>query len=360
MANKPWPPGIDPSGAGLRIRIWGKGGKLIYQETIPGDLGKGHLASAIKRRQELMARRRAGLPLSEDDTSATDQKFLEAAQGYLKTLDVRNTTSIEYERVLNRYWVPAFHNRLMTSIRENEVLERLAEFKIGGKTKRNALGVLNSVYRHAGIDSPASKIRPKKQQKPPIQRYKPEERAKLLKYLEGDAKVFYGLQFGCGLRPGEALAARFDRFDGEYLVVDQEIVRRELVATTKTAKHRRVYVPTWLRPWIQGMPSRFNTAGFLFLNQLGEWRKNTNFFDKRWKLAHERARIAYRHPYVCRHTRAAELLSIGVEPAKAAAQLGHSVQMFLNIYSEFIDEFSKQDDSIFEGVGISQKPATVK
>jgi len=59
--------------------------------------------------------------------------------------------------------------------------------------------------------------------------------------------------------------------------------------------------------------------------------------------------LAYRIPYCCRHTRAAELLSKGVMPARAAKELGHSVEMFLNVYSEFIEEYSDEDVSLLEG-----------
>ena len=52
--------------------------------------------------------------------------------------------------------------------------------------------------------------------------------------------------------------------------------------------------------------------------------------------------------YTCRHTTATQLLSQGVPPAKGAEQLGHSVQIFLNVYSEWIDEYSDMDNSILE------------
>lgn len=38
--------------------------------------------------------------------------------------------------------------------------------------------------------------------------------------------------------------------------------------------------------------------------------------------------------------------------AGAAAQLGHSVQMFLEIYARFVEEFGKADFSMYE----SEKP----
>lgn len=85
--------------------------------------------------------------------------------------------------------------------------------------------------------------------------------------------------------------------------------------------------------------------------------------DEAWRKAHEswniknrKQQVPYRIPYVCRHTRAEELLSTGVEPGDAAAQLGHTLEMFYRTYSEWISEYSQaKDKSRFEGV-TAQKP----
>jgi hypothetical protein len=42
------------------------------------------------------------------------------------------------------------------------------------------------------------------------------------------------------------------------------------------------------------------------------------------------------------------LLPAGENPAEATQKVEHSVQMFLEIYSEFIEEFSGVDNSILE------------
>ena len=49
-----------------------------------------------------------------------------------------------------------------------------------------------------------------------------------------------------------------------------------------------------------------------------------------------------------RHTRAAELLTNGVPPAKGTEQLGNSVQVFLTTYAEWIEEYSGLDNALLE------------
>ena len=49
-----------------------------------------------------------------------------------------------------------------------------------------------------------------------------------------------------------------------------------------------------------------------------------------------------------RHTRATELLSKGVNPAKAAKQLGHDKETFLKTYADYLPEYDGGDDSLLE------------
>ncbi len=84
---------------------------------------------------------------------------------------------------------------------------------------------------------------------------------------------------------------------------------------------------------------------------------DTDVFLAAWKEAHTALGIRYREPYVCRHTKAAELLSTGVHYADAAKYMGHTVEMFLRTYSEWIEEYAglaDQDDSRFEGVPLAK------
>ena len=49
-----------------------------------------------------------------------------------------------------------------------------------------------------------------------------------------------------------------------------------------------------------------------------------------------------------RHTRASELLSKGVNPAKVAKQLGHDKETFLETYADYLPEYDGADDSLME------------
>jgi integrase len=230
------------------------------------------------------------------------------------------------------------------------ILERLVSFDITPKTKRNAVAVLASTLRYADVSpNPCDNIRIKRGQKPPILRYRPEEVAQLLSKLNGAPLAYFTIMAATGMRPGEILALEWPDWNGERLSVSKQIVRRRLVKTTKTSVRRTVYVPQWARQTINEQPTRFS-GSYIFQNATGSHHLDTDVFNSAWRRAHEKARVPYRIPYTLRHTRAAELLSQGALPALAARELGHSTQMFLTTYSEFIDEYSDQDLDVLEGV----------
>ena len=346
--TKKWPTGIRPSGKGLQIRIW-ENRKLVYQETIECEpTNRAAIAAAVKRREFLVARLRAGVGLGEVEPEL--QVFRDVALDYLETLDARDNTTREYYRILANWWVPELGPIPVQEITAAHIKRILALMPVTSKTKKNRLVPLFGALKHGNIQPPY--IRLKKHQKPPVDRYSPAERESLLSILDGQSKAYFTILFSCGLRPGEALALEWCDYDGEQLHIRKSVSKRK-VSPVKTAVRRKVYVPTWARPIIGALPSRF-AGGYFFLNSMGTVFLDTDTFNTDWRAAHRKARIAYRVPYACRHTRAAELLSVGVLPAKAAKQLGHSTEMFLRIYSEFIEEYAKEDAGLLEG-GVGKK-----
>lgn len=343
--NKSWPVGIRPSGSGLLIRIW-KSRKLVYHETLPcqDPTARTSITAAVRRREWLISRLNLGLSVGLE---AGDVKlFEEVAQEYLDTLEGRDSTLVEYHRILNNFWYPALSTTPLNEITGAKIKKVMSGWGVSTKTKKNRLNPLYGVFKYAEIQPP--KIKFQRSEKKRVERYTPAERDKVLSKLAGQAKVYFQLLFATGLRPGEALALEWSDYNGEYLNVSKSISKRRL-GPTKTGNRRRVYVPGWVRPCLNAHTTRFS-GGAIFQNSDGRHCLDTDLFNRAWKMAHTKARIPYRIPYTCRHTRAAELLSVGVHPARAAKELGHSTEMFLRVYSEFIDEYSQEDTSLLEGV----------
>ena len=250
------------------------------------------------------------------------------AQEYLETHQGKHSTKLGYLNILNKYWIPLFSKRPCASITTREIKLALSRIDASSKTRDNALGPLRGVLDYAEVfPNPAAIIKTKKAQTKPIERYTPLERDKILSCLTGDVYVYFALLFGCGFRPGELKGLLRNDFDGEHWHVHQQIVRGKLIESTKTCHRRKVYVPLWVRKAMKEMPTRIDSPYF-FVNENGNFYKDTRRFNRAWKKAHKRKQMHYRTPYVCRHTRAAELLSKGVLPPLAAKQLGHSTAVF--------------------------------
>ena len=333
-------PGIERQGRGLRIRVYWRG--QTYTETDPGSCDAGHIRRAVKRRDWLLSRLRVGLPIVEGDSRLLSK----VAEGYFNSLAVKSSTLRSYKNIWG-YW-KAYAHLSPDSITTAMIRETLANMDVSVKTKKNALIVLSGVLRHADVNpNPCAVIRFKRDQKPKIERYSPEEWDKVFARLEGQARVYFALLRATGLRPGEALALQWSDYSGEEIDVSKAIVRGALV-TTKTNVRRRVYVPQWVRPILDTHVTRF-AGKQIFLTTHGQRYGDSNELNKAWRKAHTKARVPYRIPYTLRHTRAAELLSQGASVPLAAKQLGHSVQMFLGTYSEYLEAYSSEDIRALDG-----------
>lgn len=370
-----YPKGVRPDGAGLRIRIF-RGGKLVYSETLQGDPHSKALIKRAKDRRAAIAEKiDLGEPLFDATTPAAS--FPEAAQHWLDSLQVDPDTRQWYVNILNSKWMPHFAHATVGHITEGAIKSALASFGVKVKTQKNYLGPLRLVLDHAGVrPNPAQGIKwPRKKtqgEKPEVYKFEPEERQRVIAALDAisekaealhqkaprrrysahwaaTARVFFPLLFATGMRPGEALALRWQDYDGETVFVGATHTRNKRKDQTKTGVSRRVYVPKWVRPRLEQHPTRFK-GGAVFVNSQGTPLTDTKRINPVWREALKKSRLPDCDPYACRHTRASELLSLGVTPAEAAAQLGHNVAMFTWLYSKWIPGYSgKPDYSHLEG-----------
>src|SRR5690606_2861983 len=118
--------------------------------------------------------------------------------------------------------------------------------------------------------------------------YTPKQRDALLSALSGQPKVYFAVLFGCGLRPGEALALQWTDYDGQELDISKQITKRRREESTKTNMRRRVYVPAWVRDILRGHSTQF-AKGYVFLNSHSGPYLDTDIFNNAWRSAHKKA-----------------------------------------------------------------------
>ena len=272
--------------------------------------------------------------------------FGNLAQSYLDQTDVKPSTGSSYKQILNQYWMPALATKPVYAIRPSHIREILASHNVSQKTKKNALIPLRQVFK-LGLEeeiiasNPVDAVKIKRHQKPAIQRFTPSEKTKILGRLEGDSWLFYKLAFETGMRTGEILGLRWEDVSGDVILVERAMVRREITGT-KIHKVRQVFISPEVTALLSNHPRRF-AGGAIFLDQNGNQRRETKPYLKDWTGTLKQCRLTYRRPYICRHTRASEMLMAGVEPAFAAKQLGHTTEMFLNTYADWISGVRDRD-----------------
>lgn len=272
--------------------------------------------------------------------------FANIAQAYLDQSDLKASTGQTYKQILNQYWMPAFGQKPIYTIRPSHIREALAQHSVSQKTKSNALIPLRGVFDLAIEEeliaaNPVAAVRLKKHQKPPIIRFTPKEKESLLAKLEGDNLFFYTIAFETGMRTGEILGLQWEDITQDTITLTRAIVRRK-AADLKTSKVRSVFVSPRLMKTFQNHPRRF-AGGYVFRNTLNGPVLDADDFNEAWKAALKQCRMTYRRAYNCRHTRASEMLMAGVEPAFAAKQLGHSTEMFLKTYADWISGVKDRD-----------------
>jgi integrase len=165
--------------------------------------------------------------------------------------------------------------------------------------------------------------------------------------LSGAARVYFSIMLETGMRPSEILALKWEDYDGESIHVSKSIVWRKIKSCTKNHEVREVHVSSVLKKAL-GQHTTQLQKSYIFLNSNNDPCLDTELLNSEWKAALSWARVRYRIPYTCRHTRTAEMLAGGVQPAFAAAQLGHNLEMFYRTYSKWVHELrdNEQKDKL--------------
>ena len=149
---------------------------------------------------------------------------------------------------------------------------------------------------------------------------------------------YFGLAFFLGFRPSEGIAlqwAGLDRDDATLTISGARV--RGIDKVTKTNRTRVVELdPRTLAVFER---QKFFTNGLhVFTNPVtGQPFYNTSsLIEDYWRPTLTRLGLHQRDARQTRHTCATLLLMAGCNPAWAAAQLGHSVEMFFKTYSKWV------------------------
>lgn len=301
--------------------------------------------------------------------------FSEVAQTYLDTAPVSANTRREYKNLLNRYWMPNFASQPINEIKPSDIKVIISSIEWGsGKTQNNAVSVLRRVFDLAFDDeqieyNPADRVKSAKHQKPLPDPFTEKEANLIIKdlYKHNTAKdavyaAYFEFAFWTGMRTSEMIALKWDDIDWfqKQARVSKAQSKGRLNDQTKTAKVRDVMLTSRALNALNVMkPLTYLNQEQIFRSpRTGEsWKTDKSPRDPFYKSL-RRLGIRKRKAYNTRHTYATIMLMRDVNPAFAAAQMGHSLQMFLQVYAKWIH--GEQNKSEFQKIEIGHKLVTDK
>lgn len=330
------PPGIRQRGGKLQIRYPGPDGRR-KEETLDLRPTKSGVADALR----ILKQRR--LESKYGATQTSSMRFEALAQEWLDRITVKPSTRASYRDSLNRYWADLAGQYVAEITAEQLIALDDAIAWPGEKTRFNALIPLRQLFKYAvsrGYLSanPAAGFIGRSPRRGGPDPYTVAERDELLRWLRRHrqrAHVYFHAAFFTGMRTGELIALTWGDFTGAALMVNKANVRGQLT-TTKTGKPRRVVLMQETIDLLNGLPRPID-GGQIFRNQFGKPYQSGKHMNFVFEKAHQATGVRRRKgPYPWRHTYASIALSSGVRPALIAAQLGHSVQMLMDVYAEYL------------------------
>jgi integrase len=273
----------------------------------------------------------------------------EYLQGWLKTLRAPASTKAKYTSACN-FWATMPPTSLQ-GLKPSHIRTALANRPaLSGKTVNDYVSVLRRALQDAVndrliADNPASKIEAAKAQKRPPDPFTREEAEAIIAKArerfaaDGDMMEF---RFFTGLRTGELIGLRWSTVElkAKRITVVGGRVRGEERDITKTGKTRVVDLNSRALAALTAQRGRSQaTRGHVFLNPRSgkPYDNETEFSRQAWEPCLEALHMRYRRPYNTRHTYATMMLMAGMTPAYCAAQLGHSIEMFLTTYAKWLN-----------------------
>ena len=296
----------------------------------------------------------------EDADPVTLRTFGDQMALWLQTKRIATTTLNGYKSCV-KFWTESAYehdseNTLadlpMAFLTETHLLYVIADRDdVSEKTIRNCLGPLKAAMVMARRDriikdNPAEFIKAPKWQKQPPDPFDSEEAEAIMSQIKKKAPAqaanMTEFWFWTGLRTSEIFGLRWANVDLRkgYVRIKEVLIQGERVDHTKTSTERDVILNSRAMAALQAQRAYTQAAGkevFQDPRAGTEWTDERSYRRAYWTPALKICGIRYRRPYTMRHTYATHMLMCGANPAFAAKQLGHSLEMFLKTYAKWID-----------------------
>jgi integrase len=178
---------------------------------------------------------------------------------------------------------------------------------------------------------------------PPKQRPRPFSKAEISAILDGFKGSRYYAYYadfvtfllGTGCRTGEAIGLRWAHISEDCgKVWIGESMSRGVRKSTKTNRDREFRLSESVQSMLlQRRPATYRPDDLVFPGRKGKALVDRNFRKRAWIKTLEAAGVAYRKPYIMRHTFISHALAAGVNPMAIAQMTGHDPEILFKHYA---------------------------
>jgi len=314
---------------------------------------------------------RFGLAKASDDRVV----FRDFALQWLDELKptVAKSTAYGYGRLLEAYILKSsFAEKKIDEIHDGDIKRLIAQLQergLGPRSINIVVARLRTLFSTARIrklraDNPVDYVRNLRETKPEIDPFTLDEVQALLRAARLSERTFFTILLFAGLRPGEALALRWDDIDFRegFLKVRRHLNRFGMGLPKTTSSERDVIMLPPVRDALQEQRARTQLRSpFVFVNEGGKQPFDLdNIRQRNWISLLRRAGLRHRPLYQCRHTYATLLLSAGEDMRFVASQMGHTtLAMLIRHYARWSRRSPSGGNAIsrvLESSGLSKMP----
>ncbi len=341
-----------------KLRIWFKwNGKQTFEPLYLNPTPTNWQAAA-RLRDEIYQKIKHGMfsyadyfPESIRAQQTHKATFGQCAEAWISCLTDRSAGTVYgYKNMLNNYLMPHLKDKPINQIKYSDLAVLLANIDVSPKTRNNILTPIRQIFEIAYIDgliqtNPASKLKSSKNQKAPPDPLTLDEVQLILTHLKKHYPEpicnYFELAFFGGFRPSELISLKWADIDWNQRTVriQRAKVLRE-IKSTKTYKVRDVEINSRMLAALNRQKQHtFVKTEWVLLNPNTDLPFQDERSVRRWAWIPTLKKLGIRHraAYQTRHTCATIMLMSGNNPAWAAKQLGHSIEMFFRTYSRWID-----------------------
>lgn len=297
-------------------------------------------AGRTKREAKLLLNEIEGQLLREEYRQTQPATFAEFVaiwlDRYPKLRNMKPSTVRDYTSAFRAHWTPEFGPMRLDAITLEHLQRYVAEKLDDGVSPRRMADIivpLKTMFKWAVKwnylkFSPAVDLEKPKYDTPEMDWFTPEEAQRLLGTMDPYWRPLLMTMFMTGARPGEAIALRWKDVDlGHALLnVRYTLDRGQLLPPKTDNARRRIPMPPELVRTLEAHKtgSPFNPAGLIFvMPESGAPIDLSNLRNRVFHPALEAAGLRRIRLYDIRHSYAAWMISLNVEPLQLSKNMGH-------------------------------------